>query len=498
MVVKQQGKASHLLAADLRRKILRGDLAADQQLPPESELTERFQISRETLREALRILESQQLVEIKRGRGGGAVVRGPGLDAVARYVALLLQSRRTTLAHIEEARSVIETPAAEQLATLAGEAELGTLVALHNAERVAGSDPLSFVAAVTAFDQAVTELSGNPMLGVLAGVFRDIYAAQVYSAIGSADALSAERIARRVIVSHSAFIDAVRRQDASLARGTWGDYLFTTSRLLVSRNVSRQPIDMAPLWRAQAAQEGSRRAAVVAAEIRARIAEGRLGEGDRLPASAALGGEFDISRPTLREALRILEMESLLDLRAGERAGAAVRAPSSRVAAQLTAIVLEARGATIGDFYRIMRMIEPPMMGLVAARIGPRQLRALEKMSDELADSVENTAHFVITLREAERLAFSTVRNPALTVLAEILYWVRVGVEPTVTADAKAIPSVSKSNRRFQELFARLVTAAADRDSDRAAALWAAALEPNAPWIEDSGLGQRLMLDLME
>ena len=500
--MKQQGKVSHLLAADLRRKILNGELAADQQLPSEPELTARFEVSRETLREALRILESEQLVEVKRGRGGGTVVRRPGLDGVARYVALLLQSRKTTLAHIEEARSVIETPAAEQLAIHAGDVDLNTLETLHNAERVAGSDPLSFVAAMSAFDQAVTELSGNPTLGVIAGVFRDIYAGQVYSAIGSDDAVSAERIARRVIVSHSAFIDAVRRRDASLARGTWSDYLFTTSRLLVSRDVSRQPINMAPLWRAQAHQQGPdpvpRRAAVVAAEIRARIAEGRLGEGDRLPALAVLADEFDISRPTLREALRILETESLLDLRAGERAGAAIRTPASRVAAQLAAIVLEARGATLGDFYRMMRMIEPPMMGLVAARIGPRQLRALDKMNDALADSVENTADFVATLREAERLAFSAVRNPALTVIAEILYWVRVAVEPAVTADAKAIPSVGRSNRRFQKLFAQLVTAAGDREAERAAQLWAAALEPNAPWIEESGLGQRLMLDLMD
>ena len=76
-------KVSHLLAADLRRQILNGQFVADQQLPPEPELIARLQVSRETLREALRILESQQLVEIKRGRGGGAVVRRPGLEAWA-------------------------------------------------------------------------------------------------------------------------------------------------------------------------------------------------------------------------------------------------------------------------------------------------------------------------------------------------------------------------------------------------------------------------------
>jgi DNA-binding FadR family transcriptional regulator len=493
-------KVSHLLAGDLRRQILTGQLAADQQLPPEADLTAQLQISRETLREALRILESQQLVEIKRGRGGGAVVRRPGLEAVARYVALLLQLRKTTLAHLEEARSVIEPPAAEQLAAQADFDDLETLVALHDAERAA-EDPLSFVTAMSAFDQAVIDLSGNRTLAVIAGVFRDIYAGQVYSSIGSNDAASAQRIARRVVVSHSAFLDAARRRDASLAQNTWSDYLFTTSRMLVSRNISRQPIDIAPMWRAQAGQDGvestPRRASVVATEIRARIAEGRLGDGDRLPPLAELADEFGISRPTLREALRILEMEFLLDLRTGDRGGAVIRTPSTRVAAQLAGIVLEARGTTLADFHRALRLIEPSIMGLVASRIGAKQLNVLNTMNSELAAATEDTPRFLTTWRNAEMTAFSAVRNPALTVIAEILHWVRVGVEPAVTADVKGLPGVGKSNRRAQGLFSQFVAAAAAHDPARATQVWTECLKTTAVWAEESEFSERLMVDLM-
>jgi DNA-binding FadR family transcriptional regulator len=496
-------KVSHLLAADLRRQILSGQLAANQQLPSEPELTTQLGISRETLREALRILESQQLVEIKRGRGGGTIVRRPGLDGVGRYVALLLQLRKTTLADLEEARSVIESPAAEQVAMRAGYDALDALVSLHEAEQAVEDDPLSFVAAMTAFDQAVIELSGNTTLAVIGGVFRDIYAGQVYSAIGNDDATPAERIARRVVDSHAAFLDAARRRDASLARESWSDYLFTTSRLLVSRNISRQPIDMTPLWRAQAGlvandEPAPRRATVVATEIRARIAEGRLSEGSRLPSLAELSAEFGISRPTLREALRILEMEFLLDLRTGDRAGASVRTPSSRVAAQLAGIVLEARGTTLGDFYRAVQLIEPTIIGLVASRIRPGQLRVLQKMDAQLEAAIEDTPRFLATLRNAEEHAYSTVKNPALTVIAEILQSVRVGIEPAVTADANAVPGVNAANRRFRDLFSQFVSAAADRDSVRAAQAWADALEGSAPWIEKSELGQKLVLDLMD
>lgn len=492
-------KVSHLLAADLRRQILRGHLAADEQLPSEAELTARLQVSRETLREALRILESQSLLEIRRGRGGGAVVRRPGLDAVSRYVALVLQLRKTTLADLEEARTVIEPPTAEQLALRSGEDELGQLLALHEAERSAEHDPLAFVAAVTAFDQAVTELSGNRTLGVVAGVFRDIHAGQVYAALGSADQAAAEQIARRVIVSHSAFLEAVRRRDGALARATWRDYLFTTGPMLVNRRRSRQTMDITPLWRAQAGAEKSpRRAIAVATEVRARIAEGRLRPGDRLPSLADLATEFDISRPTLREALRILEMEFLLDLRTGDRGGATIRTPSTRVAAQLAGIVLEARQTTLADFYRALRVIEPPIMEIVAARIGPKPLKLLRSLDDELALATDDTDRFVQTWRNSEIGAFAATRNPAITVVAEILHWVRVGVEPAVTAEAHTLPQVARSNRKTQVLFSEFVTAAEQRDGDRARQVWTALLDRSAPFLEDSALGERLMIDLMD
>jgi DNA-binding FadR family transcriptional regulator len=423
------------------------------------------------------------------------------VEAVGRYVALLLQLRKTTLAHLEEVRSVIEPPAAEQLATHAGSDELTTLVELHDAERAAQDDPLAFVTAMSTFDQAVTELAGNQTLAVIAGVFRDIYAGQVYSAIGADDDGSAEQFARRVIVSHSAFLDAARRGDASLAHTTWSDYLFTTGRMLVSRNLSRQQIDVTPLWRAQAGQVGAepspRRALVVAAEIRARIAEGRLKDGDRLPPLPDLADEFEISRPTLREALRILEMEFILDLRTGDRAGASICTPSTRVAAQMSGIVLEARKTTVADCFRALRLIEPPIIGLIASRINVKQLDALHTMNAKLAVSTEDTARFVATWREAEGMAFSAAKNPALTVIAEILHWIRVGVESAVIADVKDLPWVHKTNRKIQGLFAQFVVAASEHDSARASQVWAECLRVNA-LMEESEFGQRLLRDLMD
>lgn len=493
-------KISHVLAADLRRQILSGELAVDQQLPSEAELTAAFKISRETLRETLRILESQSLLEIWRGRGGGAVVRRPGLAAVGRYVVLLLQLRKATLAHLEEARLVIEPPAAEQLAVRCGQEGLDHLAALHENARAAADDPLAFATAVATFGQAVTDLSGNRSIAVIAGVLRDIYTSQVYAAVGTSDLTSAERIARRVIDSQNEFLQAARRREGDLANRTWSDYLSSTSRLLVSRSRSRQPIDVVQLWRAQLSHtrngQPQRMATSVAAEIRSRIAEGRLENGDRLSSLTDLAREFGISRPTLREALRILETERLIELRTGDRGGAQVQHPSTQIAAQLAGTVLEARQVTLGDFCRAMRMIEPAMMRLVASRIDPASLNELRALARELAASTDDMTRFAEAWGRGGAVAFAATGNPALAIVAEILQWVRVGSQPTITAAADD-PWVATAARNA-ELFAELVCALVAGDSSAAENIWASCLDVNAPFIESSELGRRLMTNVID
>jgi hypothetical protein len=71
-------------------------------------------------------------------------------------------------------------------------------------------------------------------------------------------------------------------------------------------------------------------------------------------------------------------------------------------------------------------------------------------------------------------------------------------VEPAVTADAKNMPGVRGTNRTAQALFAQFVSAAAGHDSARATQVWAECLKASAPWMEESELGGRLVLDLMD
>src|ERR1700744_651439 len=122
-------KAGELVAAQLRREIVPGELREGDALPSENVLMEQFGISRPTLREAFRILESEHIIQIKRGARGGAGVLVPDAAAAGRYAGALLQYRGTTLAALYESRTHLEAAAVEMLARKRSAADLRRLEA---------------------------------------------------------------------------------------------------------------------------------------------------------------------------------------------------------------------------------------------------------------------------------------------------------------------------------------------------------------------------------
>src|SRR6202165_2853661 len=92
-----------------------------------------------------------------------------------------------------------------------------------------------------------------------------------------------------------------------------------------------------------------RLAELVAESLRLRITSGVLQEGDLLPKLEELIEEFQVSKPSLREALRILETEGLITVRRGNVGGAIVHAPGRQDAGYTIGAVLDSRAGPLGD-----------------------------------------------------------------------------------------------------------------------------------------------------
>jgi DNA-binding FadR family transcriptional regulator len=491
---------SHLVASELRRRIVRGQVAPGDTLPSEAQLMKVLDVSRDTLRGALRMLESESLIYIRRGRNGCAVVRRPDLRAIGRYIALLLQTRGVTLDDIHEARRILEAPAVALLADHMSPELSGRLGSLHDAQFNDANDPVRIARSLAQFDQGVVDLAGNGMLSVLSGIFRDSYAGEIYASLRKARTRSSGLL-KQVGATQAAVVDAARRGDGDRVGELWLEYLDDTRQL--GRNVRKKPapIDVTPLWRAEVASDRAdarpdKVASTISVEIRSQIAEGRLNDGDRLAALPELATAFGVSRPTLREALRVLERESLLDLRTGTHGGARIRVPSTETAAQLAAIVIESEQTTIGDLWEARAVIEPRLLGLVAQRITPGALESLRRAIAALGEAVSDTPRFTALWGEAESIMLGSSGNPAISVAMELRQWIRNSCTNEVTADAVNLPWVERSNRRATLRLNDVLTAATKSDPEAAVTAWTDYVTYTTPFFRD--LGDRLVLDMLD
>ncbi|HLM63277.1 MAG TPA: GntR family transcriptional regulator [Acidimicrobiales bacterium] len=213
-------------------------------------------------------------------------------------------------------------------------------------------------------------------------------------------------------------------------------------------------------------------AEIVAKHIRDRIVRGELNEGDALPAENVLMRQFGISRPTLREAFRILEAEALITVRRGARGGARVHPPSPEVASRFAALVLQHRSATVGDLQQARVLLEGPVPALLA------ELHDREAAVAPLVEVIEDTAahlddpEAVVALHaEFHRRVVAIAGNPVLTLLVDMV--------EAVHADAgwsylqrRDRGAAALDGRRALRDHAQLVRLVVDGESQAATALW--------------------------
>lgn len=212
-------KTGEALAATIRRQIASGELAIGDRLPSEDELTETLGVARTTLREALRILESQGLIAIKRGRGGGPVVTMPELDRLAEPLAVVLQLRGTMTNDLEVARSLIEPNLAGWLAERHDDDDISALNAAAEETMAAAEadDRIRFGNAAALVHETLLLRSGNNTLSVLSQLLHRI----VLDRYVRAASVTTQALLRRAARSHRKLVALIAAGDADGARDHW-------------------------------------------------------------------------------------------------------------------------------------------------------------------------------------------------------------------------------------------------------------------------------------
>lgn len=217
------------IVEQIEHAIVTGEIPVGSQLASERDLMVQFGVSRPTVREALRILQSMGLLESRPGTRGGPVVLAPSSKTLGRSFRAMLGTDAIDVAALIEYRVILEGSASKLAALQHGPEELARMrAAVERMEREAAENADTFADADLEFHEAIWAASGNEVLrlsgqavsGALRGIMqrdaegdhRDnrvkVDSARIdrglFAAIERRDAAEASRIARRAVAGRFA------------------------------------------------------------------------------------------------------------------------------------------------------------------------------------------------------------------------------------------------------------------------------------------------------
>jgi DNA-binding FadR family transcriptional regulator len=219
------GRMSEVIVGQIRILMRQGQLKPGDRLPPERELCERFGVSRVTVREALRMLQSSGLVEIRVGAHGGAFVTAPSSNRVGEGLSDLLTLSVITASDVTEVRMILEVGIVTLVCDRATEDDLADLEKIcDRAEEALRNGDYTMNMSLE-FHVRVARATHNPAVEALVESFREPILMSLEHAKETAPEMGALGVKE-----HRRFIDAIRRRDTDEASGIMREHLTRTAR----------------------------------------------------------------------------------------------------------------------------------------------------------------------------------------------------------------------------------------------------------------------------
>ncbi len=216
----RQPRLAELVAEELRRRITSGEMRDGDLLPKLEELLDEFNVSKPSLREALRILETEGLITVRRGNMGGALVHAPGSHDAGYMIGLVLESRNVNVRDLAEAIKQFEPICA---ALCAGRPDRQTAVVprlreIHERQRAAADDPLAFAAIGREFHEVLVEQAGNETIKLVMGALEAVWSAgeRVWAQrAASTDSMPDGKTRTGGLRAHERLIELIAKGDAT-------------------------------------------------------------------------------------------------------------------------------------------------------------------------------------------------------------------------------------------------------------------------------------------
>ncbi|MCP5452262.1 MAG: FadR family transcriptional regulator [Gammaproteobacteria bacterium] len=203
------------IAENIREAIVKGSLKVDERLPTEEELAARFEVSRPTIREALKRLAAQHLIRSRRGPTGGTFVNRPSQDEIrlnlTNAMTLLVGMGEFNLADIAETRQGLETLCCRLAAERRTDAHLVALAVELDIQRDPALSDVDFCASDVRFHRVLADATDNALLKFI--VLTVIDALQPVANM----VVYQFRERQRLVSQHESILTALQARDADSA-----------------------------------------------------------------------------------------------------------------------------------------------------------------------------------------------------------------------------------------------------------------------------------------
>uniref|UniRef100_UPI001C68CE66 FadR/GntR family transcriptional regulator n=1 Tax=Pseudonocardia pini TaxID=2758030 RepID=UPI001C68CE66 len=321
----------------------------------EQDLQERYGVSRSALREAVRLVEHHQVARMRRGPNGGLVVSAPDAGPATRALVIYLEYIGLSIENLMRARLLLEPLAVELTIRNLREEGIDRMRALLDAEAAHRDEE---TVSLDALHVLLGELSGNPALHLFIDVTTRLTARYGHSL----RRIPREKSARTREISrarHAAVVDAILGGQPGSATAEMTAHLDEVTAWFVENDArgARRP-GHRPTADGSTAEPAAKLAEVVAARIRDEVVRRRWPVGQVLGSENDLVARYGTSRAVLREAVRLLELDSVARMRRGPGGGLVVAEPLPDASIEAMALYLDYREVTAEDLRVVRDAIE--------------------------------------------------------------------------------------------------------------------------------------------
>ena len=213
------------IVRQVKQLIAEGKLKSGDRLPPERDLAEKFVVSRTSVREALRALQSRGLIDIRAGEG--AFIRDISVDALIEPLALVILPHREAVGELFEARRLLEPAIAALAARRATREELTEMERILEEQAKEVSQGHTGVAQDTALHSTIANSAHNRAITRIVSALMDLLTQS------REESLHTPGRPTRSHEDHRQILDAIRRRDEVAAHRAMLDHLIAVERLVM-------------------------------------------------------------------------------------------------------------------------------------------------------------------------------------------------------------------------------------------------------------------------